>query len=398
MASIPIVDTDTHVTEPPDLWTSRVSSKWGDSIPHVRMDDATLEAKGAAALTPYPEESWYIGDKKICGAGASGQAGWPEPSPSHPRSFKEVIPSCYDAKERLRYMDEAGVFAEVLFPNIAGLGSQNFLSLKEPELMLDCVRAYNDFLIEEWAAVDRNRLLPMCCTPFWDVEKAPAEIERAAKLGHKGIVFTGTPQSHGFPTLADRHWDPIWSAAQDCRLPICFHVGSGDLDAEISPSDVKAFGLKTYYSRLATQLLLANGAQLTDLLLSGILPRFPELKFVSVESGIGWIPFVLESVDYHFKVSEAYKEHPEFDLLPSEYFKRQVYGCYWFEEITPKYVIEVVGVDNILFETDFPHTTCLYGKAAIDERISKGLSGQSEGVQRKILGENAADLFGVELS
>ena len=115
------------------------------------------------------------------------------------------------------------------------------------------------------------------------------------------------------------------------------------------------------YARTSTVLFMANGLQMTDLLLSGVLPRFPELKFISVESGIGWVPFCLESCDYHFLAADIRKARPEFEMMPSDYFRRQVYACYWFEKIAPRKLIEDIGEDNILFETDFPHPTCLYG-------------------------------------
>ncbi len=115
---------------------------------------------------------------------------------------------------------------------------------------------------------------------------------------------------------------------------------------------------------------------------------------MSVESGIGWIPFVLEALDYQFQGNSVAEEHPEFDLLPSEYFARNVYACYWFEQTAPRRLIDKVGVDNILFETDFPHPTSLYGDE-VHARISGGLSECDESVRRKILWENAQKLYRV---
>ena len=140
---------------------------------------------------------------------------------------------------------------------------------------------------------------------------------------------------------------------------------------------------------------MANGLQMTDLLLCGLLPRFPELKFISVESGIGWVPFCLESCDYHFLAADIRKARPEFEMMPSDYFRRQVYACYWFEKIAPRKLIDDIGEDNILFETDFPHPTCLYGN--VQETIEAGLEGQSEATRRKILWENAAKLYNIAL-
>lgn len=395
--SIPIIDTDTHVTEPPDLWTSRVSKKWGDQVLHVKSQSAASEKSFIAKLAPDQGDAWFIGDTQIAAIGQSAAAGWPEPFPGCPPTFEQCIPASHDASARLAYMDEVGIFASVLFPNVGGLGAQNFLKLGDPKLMLECVAAYNDHICE-WAATDPNRLLPMTCTPYWDIENAPAEIERCAKIGSKGLVFSGAPRTLGMPSLSSRHWDPIWEAAQACDLPICFHVGSGEIiTSAVDPQELADLGPETFYSTLSTKTFLDNGNQLLDLLMSGVLPRYENLKFVSVESGIGWIPFVLESCDYHFKVGRVQDARPEFKLLPSEYFQRQVYGCYWFEEIAPNKLIDSVGADNILFETDFPHPTCLYGKDEIDDRIQKGLGKQSSEVQRKILAENAAKLFKVEL-
>ena len=105
--------------------------------------------------------------------------------------------------------------------------------------------------------------------------------------------------------------------------------------------------------------MLDNGKYIFDLMMSGILVRFPTLDFVSVESGCGWVPFVLEGADYHFKKAKAeLPSHPWGDLLPSDLFRRQVYVCTWFEHLSPE-LVEAIGEDNILIETDFPHRTCL---------------------------------------
>jgi predicted TIM-barrel fold metal-dependent hydrolase len=129
--------------------------------------------------------------------------------------------------------------------------------------------------------------------------------------------------------------------------------------------------------------------------MSGVLARYPRIKFVSVESGVGWIPFALEALDYQFLGNRVKEDRPDLDLLPSEYFARNVYACYWFEQTAPQRLIDKVGVDNILFETDFPHPTSLYGEE-VHARITSGLSGCEESVRRKILWDNAQQLYKVE--
>src|SRR6202162_2639791 len=142
------------------------------------------------------------------------------------------------------------------------------------------------------------------------------------------------------------------------------------------------------FTELAVDIFLHNGLQLNDLLMSGVLARYPRIKFVSVESGIGWIPFVLEAMDYQFQGNSVAEEHPEFDLLPSEYFARNVYACYWFEQVAPRRLIDKIGADNVMFETDFPHPTSLYGEE-VNARVRSGLADCEESVRRKILWDNA---------
>jgi uncharacterized protein len=127
-----------------------------------------------------------------------------------------------------------------------------------------------------------------------------------------------------------------------------------------------------------------------------VLAKFPTIKFVSVESGIGWIPFLLEALDYQFEGNSVRSERPDLDMLPSEYFHRNVYSCYWFEQVAPTRLLDKVGVDNILFETDFPHPTSLFGQE-IEKRIAGGLGGCAPSVKEKILWGNAAKLYRIEV-
>ena len=327
--AIPIIDSDTHVTEPADLWTSRVASKWGDRIPHVKWD--------AESRT----EAWFIGDQNLGPAAASASYGWKDQWPSVPPTLADAHPASYDAAERLKVMDASGIYAEVLYPNVGGFGSTVFLKSREPELVLECVRAYNDFLID-WIQPAPERFVPVAALPFWDVPASVKEIERAASIGHRAVLFSGAPHEHGMPYLADRHWDPIWAAAQAAGLSVSLHVGSGDLTDLFRPERTEIEGSAVTYARGGASVIQDAARHLVDLLLSGILPRFPELIFVSVESGIGWIPFMLETCDYHFLRGDVRAQRPEFELLPSDYFRRQVYGCYWFESIAPRLLLDEI--------------------------------------------------------
>ena len=146
-------------------------------------------------------------------------------------------------------------------------------------------------------------------------------------------------------------------------------------------------------------MIMDNMETLADLIFGGVCHRFPKLRFVSVESGIGWLPGVLETFDWQWGNSAIREAHPGYDLLPSEYFRRQIYGCFWFEEAAARVAIERFP-DNMLFETDFPHPTCQHpGPASIGaapgEYATKALDGLADDVVARVLHDNAAALYGL---
>lgn len=378
MTRTPVIDVDAHLTEPPDVWTSRVPARYLEHVPHmVRADDG--------------KDVWVLDGKPFYTVGMTATAGWGKPFPDGPPTLDDCHPASYDATARLAYLDQAGIWAQVQYPNVAGFGSQRFLTIPDDELKLICVRAYNDFL-RDWASADPDRIITIMSTPFWDVDAAVAEVERCAEAGHRGVLFTAEPQRFGLPYLGEPHWDRFWAAAQAAGMPIHFHIGGGDAGSTFSRERVAAHGSAATYAYTSTELFLKNGLQVADLLTSGVLPRFPDLKFVSVESGIGWIPFVLEAVDHSYLEAREGRRS-QWELLPSEYFARQVYACTWFETVATTRLLGPIPVDNVMFETDFPHPTCLYGN--VRERIDAAFAGVDDTVRRKVLWGNAARLYGV---
>jgi predicted TIM-barrel fold metal-dependent hydrolase len=377
-----VIDIDTHITEPPDVWSGRLARKWGDRIPHIkRLGELDL---------------WLIGDQPIGMPGAYSAAGHSGTFPDFRKTYDEIPASMYDAKARLAFMDEEKIFAQVLYPNVGGFGAGGFLKLKQPELMLDCVRAYNDWLLE-WCSADSNRLVPVAANPFWDVSEAVKEIQRCADRGYKAVLMCNQPEDHGQPLLRQAHWDPIWAAAQEAGLSISFHVGGGEIN-EVA-IDRANIGIKANFARASTVAFMANGHCLADLIMGGICHRFPKLKLVSVESGIGWIPFVLESLDWQWINNGVNKEHPEYELLPSEYFRRQIYASFWFEEKLIRPALELFP-NNILYETDYPHPTCQApgpASAGTHPRLyaDRVLAGVPEATLRKVLHDSAAALYGI---
>ncbi|HXC78779.1 MAG TPA: amidohydrolase family protein [Candidatus Acidoferrum sp.] len=381
-----IIDTDTHVAEPPDLWTSRVPKKWQDRVPTVKWDEAE------------EREMWVMGDQPIAPPGIFAMAGHDKYAPDCPKRLADADPASWDSKARIARMDLDGIRAQVLYSNVALFSTHSFTDSDETQLRLECVRAYNDFQTE-FASVAPERLLPMTVLPFWSIEESLEELKRCRELGHRGIAFSQEPAAYGLPRLMSRHWDPLWAAVQDAGMSVNFHVAAIS-DGAMMGTDT-GIGSHATYANQSVSFFMSNAKTMAGLIFSGICHRFPNIDFVSVESGVGWIPTSVAFMDWQWINSGVYQEHPEYDLLPSEYFKRQIYGCFWMERETALHAFDQLGPDNFFFESDFPHGTCLAPGPATTasaprDFLAAGLAQDlPDDVLRKVLFGNAARVYSI---
>lgn len=377
-----VIDVDTHITEPPDTWSSRMSSRWGDAVPRIEHLDGF--------------DVWVINGRPWAKPGNTAMAGFDGTLPDGPRTYADMHPAAWDPQARLAFMDAQGIHAQVLYPNIGGFGAGAWLQHGEPAFALECVQAYNDFQVD-FASAAPERLLPITSLPFWDVDASVAEIERNVARGHRGVNFCNAPDDYGQPHLWDRHWDPIWSAVRECGVPVTFHIGGGRIGEQLSIGS--EMGFRANFSRTSSMLFADNLACISALIHGGVCHRFPDVDFVSVESGVGMLPGALEAFDWQWRNGGVALEHPEYELLPSEYFRRQVYGCFWYERESAVHALEAYP-DNMLFESDFPHPTCQHpGPAtpAVEPRayVDEALGGLPEDLLEKVLHGTAARLYGV---
>jgi predicted TIM-barrel fold metal-dependent hydrolase len=218
-------------------------------------------------------------------------------------------------------------------------------------------RAYNDY-VHEFSRAAPRRLVPVAAVPFWDVDATVEEMTRCAEMGFTAIVWAATMERHGLPPLGDRHWDPVYERAQDLDLVINFHVGVGSTAEDIASFRELRDGRFDYgyWAGNSTLAFLANSATISKLIVSGVCERFPGARFVSVESGFGFVPYLLEALDWQWRNIGAPEHHPGW-LLPSEYFRRQMFCTFWFEQRSLGMLSDYQ--DNVMFETDFPHSTAL---------------------------------------
>ena len=380
-AELQVIDADTHYTEPHDLWTSRAPAGLAERLPRVvDVDGHPTWAVGATTLGRAMASSVIDREGNRCRGSAF--LAW---------GFDDTHPGAYDVATRLEVMDEIGIHAQIVYPNVAGFGGQKFAELGDPESRQACVEIYNDAMAEIQDA-SHGRLYPMALLPWWDVAATVAEAERIAAAGLRGVNMTSDPQVQSeLPDLGDRAWDPLWETCADLALPIHFHIGASQTTMSwYGSSPWPSLGEDQKLGIGSAMMYITNARVLANIIYSGMLERHPRLKVVSVESGIGWIPFVLEALDHQANETAA-GSMDYLSLPPSEYFRRQIYACYWFERRDVAHTFEVLGSDNILFETDFPHPTCLYPDSLT--YAAEGLAGVSPEVQRKVLQDNAAALY-----
>ena len=281
--SITVIDVDSHVTEPPDLWTSRLPRRFAADAPHVEWDPDRQR------------DRWHVGRHTLLGVQDQAHAGWKDFYPSTPSSFEEAERGGWDASERLKVMDAHGIGAQILYPNLLGFFGFSFMEL-EPALGLACVRAFNDFQFE-WSSADPRRLFPLAFLPFWDVEASAVELRRCAGLGFRGFNWGHDFEKVGLPALRSPHWDPLMNVAQELEMPVSFHIGfgnttEGELEEWATVEDEGTF------AQMSVLFFLGNATVITDLCMGGICERFPRLNFVSVESGFGYVPYLLDAMDW----------------------------------------------------------------------------------------------------
>lgn len=370
-----VISVDDHVQEPPDLWTACMSgSKWGDKIPHiVRQDDGT--------------ERWSV-EGQIRPANSFAPTGALSPDRrTDAQRWSDVPEAAHKPQARLRAMDADGVDYSVLYPTAAGGSGEILGAIKDLDLQVECVRVYNDWIIDVWAAAS-PRFVPQAILPVGSIDAAVAEARRAVGRGHKGVVMPAQPSQINptAPHLYQQAWDPLWAALQELEVPVCFHAGSApSVMFDISPAyDAAGAAAFDNVRQSAGSAALINGT-----VLSGILYRFPKLQVVFPGSAIDYVPFALEALDHQWE-RQLLAQNDGLTERPSEIFHRQCYVTTWKEKVglrNRKYI----GVDRILWESEFPRSSSTYPESA--KLIDNNLHDVPSQEREQILWRNAARLY-----
>ena len=378
-----LISVDDHVLEPPGVWVDRVPAKDRDRAPHQVIEGDM--------------EFWVYDGKRYPSSGLSAVAGKKKEEFSpEPVTYAEMRPGCYDAKARIEDMDRAGILASLCFPTVTRFCGQLFMEASDREFGFVCLQAYNDWMIEEWCGAAPGRYIPLVLIPMWDPALAAKEMERCAAKGVTAFAFSENPAPLGLPTIHDKdgYWDPVMAAASDLEMVCSMHVGSSSQVPQIAPDS-------PFMANLAWGAVRTSGAMLSWLF-SGMFTRFPGLKIALSEGEIGWMPYFLERAEQvldkqRFWVQRGvqFMEHAttEVDLNTIDIralFRDHVFGCF-IDDAHGIASIDDIGEDNIMCETDYPHSDSTWPDCI--GVVKKRIGHLSPEVQYKLLRGNAERLY-----
>ncbi|PZO56946.1 MAG: hypothetical protein DCF15_07840 [Phormidesmis priestleyi] len=369
-----VIDTDSHILEPIDLWPNYIEDK--DLLPlapRFYEDESGEQQFMIEGFQPPRPKGTGLGGRNV---------GTKLQDTVASQRWEDQQPGGFQAAARLQDMDKEGVDIAMLYPTV-GL---RYTGIKDSRLAAAVCRAYNNWLAD-YRKMAPHRLIGIGAIPFQEPELAVKEMHYVVnELGFKGVFTRPNP-------LRDRNldhpdYDLIWEAAQSLNCPVGIHEGG------FMPG-IAAIGHDRFenlvYRHMASHPMEQQLACM-EIILGGVLERFPQLKVIFLESGGGWLPYWLERMDAHYERMGWMIPHCK--LRPTEYFQRQCLIQVQSDESTTTMLSEIVGADHLCWGTDYPHFDCNW-TAAVSRFQSSSLP---ETAIRKIMGENAARFFELDLS
>ena len=369
MAGYRVISADSHIVEPPDAWTSRVEPKYRDQAPRiVRLEDGS--------------DCWFCGDIKMIGMFAGTQPGTRFEEPEKltvAGTFEGVRLGGYIPDEHVKDMDVDGVDAGVLYPsNSVPL----FRFIQDSDFLTDLFRAYNDWLAE-FCNPYPDRLKGIAMINVDIVEIAVKEMERCARLGLVGaMIAVYPPMDRAYDSP---EYEPLWAAAQDLQMPLSFHIGTnrpGPGESSPVAGRLSDFTNIDHWVRMS----------LADMIFGGVFRRYPKLQVGSVEHELAWVPHFLGRMDYDYtqRAPRQGWQHFDDDMLPSDYFHRNVFIGFQEDALGIR-DRDIIGVDNIQWGSDYPHQESTFPRSR--QILDEILVDCTEEEKAKISGGNAARIY-----
>jgi predicted TIM-barrel fold metal-dependent hydrolase len=369
----PVISVDDHLIEPPDLFVGRMPSVLADRAPRV------VERENG-------DEYWLFEGREYPNVGLNAVVGRSREEWSmEPARFDEMRPGCFDIDARVADMDIAGIWASLCFPSlVAGFCGAVFGGATDHELGLACTRAWNQWHREVWAGTHPGRIIPLQLPWLQNVTVGAAEVRANAELGFRAVSFPEFPAQLGLPSIFSDHWDPFLGACEETGTVICLHTGASGWAPLPSPAPP--------FELLPTVFPVNALLAAAEWLWSGVPLRFPELRVSLSEGGIGWVPMLMDRVDYVLDHSASGSESATWtsDLRPSEVLGRNFWFCTIDDpSMTP--LLDRIGVDHVMLECDYPHADSTWPDT--QAVLASCFGGLPEATIRKVAGGNAAALF-----
>ena len=369
-----IISSDSHVVEPPYLWTERMNrKKWGDRIPRL-VDEG-------------PHDQWLCDGEGVGVLGGVSQAGKRYSDPESitlDGRFGDVPPGGYDPHAHVKDLDVDGIDLDILYPSIA----LNMFSIPDPFLIREVFKSYNDWLSDFCSYYpDKLKAIGMIMLDE-DIHTGISEIKRCQKLGMVGIMVPTFPrQGESYDNVM---YEPLWATAEDLDIPVSLHTGTNRPGAQIMRKGRKV--VETGSDRINNDFW--PRMSISQIILSGVFERFPNLNIVNVEHDLAWIPYFIQRMD------TTYRERPtqcpyrfKNSALPSDFMEKNVFHSFQDDGLGVR-DRHLIGMSQLLWASDYPHAESTFPES--QRILSEILADVPETEKAMIVGSNCASLYGLD--
>jgi predicted TIM-barrel fold metal-dependent hydrolase len=391
-----VISVDDHLVEPPDLFERREPARYAGRFPRVvDLEPGATYSRAHSDLPPMTvhepgRQAWLYEDQVYLQVGLNATVGHKDHAKlrHEPSAFTDMRPGCYDPHARVRDMDIAGIWASVNFPSqITGFAGTVLSRSADADLGVAVMRAWNDWMFEEWHGSHPDRLVPLGITWLADPETGAAEIRRNAARGFTAVSFPEMPHRVGYPPIHDLHWDPLMRACAETGTVVCLHVGSSGM-TQLPPDGPRFEKNVTLFPALSLMACV-------EWLWSGVPARYPELQIALSEGGIGWVPMLLDRLDFMLDHAGRTADYEQWvgGRTPAQIVAENFYFCS-LDDPSTLGLLERIGEDHVMLEVDYPHSDTTWPDT--QEALRRGFEanpGLTTAQIRKLTCDNAARLF-----